>query len=139
MKSNRDKTPAKSTPHDHKKRPTTKSINNTSLSVEDQLRQQTPSSLSKRRRNDDPQPNLSQKSASSTTNSDLAPMDIEFEFDAEPISVYQQDKLASDKDDNSEVIENADNIIKELYDSRVDIRIKVPIPKKKQSKSYNPF
>ena len=127
MRSAKDKAPVKPSANDNKKRTTTKFSAHPSISIADQLRQQTPSSLSKRRRNDDSQPSLSQKSVSSTTQSELAPMDMDFEFEAEPISVYQQDKHDnSDNDDNSEVTEKADNVIKELYDTRVDIRIKVP-------------
>ena len=54
-------------------------------------------------------------------------MDIEFDFDNEPVSVYQQETTESIREDNESVAtENVDNISKELLCTRVDVRIKVP-------------
>ena len=113
---------------DGKKRAPVKPPPKSSHSIVDQLRQQAPSQHSKRRRNDDISLPLSQRSVPSTTDtSDLAPMEMEFEFDTEPVSVYQPEIIdPTTNEEDSVATENVDNINKDLFCTRVDIRIKVP-------------
>ena len=111
-----------------KKRTTKKSSYKVNHSIVEQLRQQAPSPHTKRRRNDENSLPLSQRSITSSTEaSDLAPMDIELDFENEPVNMFQTNQLETlEKDDDSAVTENMDNINKELLQTRVDIRIKVP-------------
>ena len=97
-------------------------------SIADQLRQQNISSQSKKRRNDEVIPPLSQRSEQSTTDaSAIAPMDMDFVFEPEQDTLYQQETInPSNTDDNSTATANIDNLCKDLYETRVDIRIKVP-------------
>ena len=128
-KTQRDTPPAtRAMSTDGKKRTPSKPPPKPSHSIVDQLRQQAPHSQSKRRRNDKSDPPLSQRSVQSTTDaSEHTPMDIEFEFDDELVSVYQTETTNSTSNDNDSVAtENIDNINKDLFCTRVDIRIKVP-------------
>ena len=55
-------------------------------------------------------------------------MNIGFDFDNEPVPVFQLETYElSDKDDDSAASENIDNINKDLFCARVDIRIKLLI------------
>ena len=127
-KQKKDSAPlSKSMSTDSKKRANQKVPTANTHSIVEQLRQQAPSSQTKRRRNAESLLPLSQKSLpSSTQDSELVPMDMELEFDNEPVPFYKQHNDPTNTDDNSEATENADNINKELSCTRVDLRIKVP-------------
>ena len=69
-------------------------------------------------------------------------MDMDFEFDNEPMSVYQPKDKTTETDDNSDATKNIENINKELYCTRVDLRIRVPPhtnPEEKQFKYFKTF
>ena len=113
---------------ENKKRSSHKPLTKNTNSIVEQLRQQVPAQLSKRRKNDEISTSLSQRSSSSPAElDDMDKMDIEFEFDNPPVPVYQREKDdSSTNDDVSETTENIDNINKKLFSTRVDLRIKVP-------------
>ena len=113
---------------ENKKRPTLKSPHKQNQTIVDQLRLQSPPQQSKKRRNENTITTLSQRSVPSPTDdSDTGSMDIEFTFDHESVPNFQpEDKDTSDKDNDSVATKNMDNISKELLDTRVDLRIKVP-------------
>ena len=113
---------------ENKKRSPHKTLIKNTNSIVEQLRQQVPAQLSKRRKNDEISTSLSQRSSSSPAElDDMDKMDIEFEFDNPPVPVYQREKDdSSTNDDVSETTENIDNINKKLFSTRVDLRIKVP-------------
>ena len=127
-KMTRDTTPQTRTmASEGKKRSSHKPSTPKNTSIVEQLRQQAPSPTTKRRRNDETSNPLSQRSAlSSTDASEQAPMNIEFDFNDEPMTIFQPEKEPFDQDDNSAATENVDNINKDLFCTRVDIRIKVP-------------
>ena len=113
---------------ENKKRSTHTSQTKTNHTIVDHLRQQMPSSHSKKRRNENLQILLSQRSNSSTADtSELAPMDIKFKFNNEPVAERAQGTdTTADKDRDSAATENIDIIKKELDVTRVDTRIKIP-------------
>ena len=129
------KKPTKDTPpitrkmsSENKKRTTTKSPSKPNNSIVEQLRQQAPSPHSKRRRNDETVSSLLPRTQTTTTAKDnTTDMDLEFNFDNPPVSVYQTEQdNSSATDDASEATENIENINKDLYCTRVDVRVKVP-------------
>ena len=110
---------------DNRRRGTQKTGSKGSTSIMDHLRHQTPSSQSKRRRNDASPPPLSQRSSLPADGSDDDTMEVEFDFDETPTS--QSETINStEKDDDSVTTANVNNINKDLLETRVDIRIKVP-------------
>ena len=112
--------------NDNKKRITQKGPNKSHQTIVDHLRQKSPTPQTKRRRNDEDPPPLSQRSLPSTAEtSELAPMDIEFEFDNASIAEFEQE-ITTGNDDESVATKNVDNINKQLSWTRVDVRIKVP-------------
>ena len=112
---------------DGKKRSTHKSATKHNSSIVEQLRSQIPSSQSKRKRNDDNIPPLSQHSTQSSEGiSELAPMAIEFNYDNEPTASQFDSTFNIDKDSDSVATENMENISKQLLCTRVDIKVKVP-------------
>ena len=113
---------------ENKRRATQKSTSKQNHSIVDQLRQQTPSSQSKRRRNDDILSSLSQRSEQSTQGaSDSVEMEIDLDLDDDALPVFQTEtNNSTGHDDNSVATENVDNSNKDLFSTRVDIRIKVP-------------
>ena len=125
-----------------KKRTTNKSFKTNS--IVEQLRQQAPSPHSKRRRNEENSLPLSQRSLPSSTDaSEVAPMDFELEFDKDPVPMYQTTTTTTlEKDDDSAATDNMDNITKDLFCTRMDIRINVPPhtnPEEKRSKFSKNF
>ena len=107
----------------------------------DQLRQQAPLQHNKRHHNKEASSLLSQHSIST---SEIAAMDIEFIFENESVSIYQQEPTETrDKDIDSVATENNDNISKDLFCTRVEFRIKLSPhdfnPEEKLSKIFRNF
>ena len=122
--------------NDGKKRSSSKPPQKYGISIVDQLRQHVPPSHTKRQKNDENTQALSQRSVPFPTDmSDEALMDIEFNINNPPAQVFQTEtKKLSDKDDALEATENIGNINKNLFCTRVHLRVKVPpqnIPEEK--------
>ena len=120
---------------ENKRQATLKNPSKTTTSIMDQLRQQHPPPQSKRRRNEVTITSLSQRSQSTPDGSDIDAREVEFDF--EPSSYLQPDtNTTTEKDDNSVVTVNIDNINKDLSETRVDLRIKVPPHSNPEEKLY---
>ena len=128
---------------ENKKRSQNKASPKAPNSIVEQLRQQAPTQMSKRRKNEEISSSLSQRSHSSTAASEDNSMDIEFDFDTPSVPAFHQEQDDSSTNDNgSEATENMDNISKKLFHTRVDLKIKVPPhsnPEEKLYKFFNPY
>ena len=111
-KSKKDQPPTTRTmATENKTRSATKKSHSQNHTIVKQLRLQVPTSQSKRKGNDDTA--LSQYSQlSNADTSGIAPIDMDFESESEPLQVYQQDNKPNDSDENSNVTENMVNINK---------------------------
>ena len=115
-------------PADTRRRTTQKSSAKHTNSIVEQLRQQTPTSHSKKRRNDDLLTSLSQRSEQSTRGDNgSVEMEIDMDINDDTVTVFQTDTIShTDQDDHSEATANVENLNKDLFTTRVDLRVKVP-------------